>query len=150
MGNGHDRVGCGDRVPMTLPFKINYAIVCDQVRREDNGKLIIIGIYGKSILISEFPAVVPLSIATQVKPTQVGEVGIEFRVLIDGEEMVKGGAAVHFPTLDPAFLNLPNLPVQLVRPSSVRFEMREQQGRRWTTLAEIPVEARSPISSSAT
>jgi len=37
-----------------------YSIVCDEVRREDNGKLLIIGMYSNSVIIvPSFPAVLP-------------------------------------------------------------------------------------------
>lgn len=39
---------------------INCVLVCDEVRREDNGKHIIIGVYGSDIVLSNIPKTVPL------------------------------------------------------------------------------------------
>ena len=40
-------------------YKVTSFMVCDDVRREDNGKEIIIGIYNKAIIVSMFPVQLP-------------------------------------------------------------------------------------------
>ena len=37
-------------------FKVRYGIVCDDLRIEDNGKQILIGIYNGGIVLNSFPA----------------------------------------------------------------------------------------------
>jgi hypothetical protein len=34
---------------------IDFAFICDEVRREDNGKLLIIGVYTNDIIVMNFP-----------------------------------------------------------------------------------------------
>jgi hypothetical protein len=41
---------------MTLPVDIRSVVVCDDVRREDNGKALLIGVYVGAILLPKFPA----------------------------------------------------------------------------------------------
>jgi hypothetical protein len=42
-----------------MAVKHRYSIVCDDVRREDNGKLMLVGVYGGTIVVPQFPAVLP-------------------------------------------------------------------------------------------
>jgi hypothetical protein len=43
-------------------LKLVCGIVCDDIRREDNGKEIIIGVYSGSIVVPQFPATLLLSL----------------------------------------------------------------------------------------
>ena len=43
------------------PVKLDYAILCDDIRKEDNGKMMLIGIYSGDILVPTFPSKLPLS-----------------------------------------------------------------------------------------
>jgi hypothetical protein len=46
---------------MSNPVKFASVIVCDDIRREDNGKALLIGAYAGDILVPQFPAAVQLS-----------------------------------------------------------------------------------------
>lgn len=47
------------RYHSTVNLAIKHTIICDEVRKEDNGKRIIIGVYTNSILVPEFPFTLP-------------------------------------------------------------------------------------------
>ena len=56
-----------------LGYKVTSVLVCDQVRREDNGKEIIIGVYRDSIIVPRIPTVIPMltfRITAQVDHTE--------------------------------------------------------------------------------
>jgi hypothetical protein len=40
---------------------VKHVVVCDDIRREDNGKEILIGVYSGGIIVPQFP--VPLALA---------------------------------------------------------------------------------------
>ena len=46
---------------MTIPLEVREVLVCDDIRREENGKAILIGVYVGDILVSAFPANLRLS-----------------------------------------------------------------------------------------
>lgn len=46
---------------MSKPIKFDSVIVCDDIRREDNGKALLIGVYAGDILVPRFPAAMQLS-----------------------------------------------------------------------------------------
>lgn len=43
-----------------MAWEHKYTLLCDDVRREDNGKLIILGLYFGVITVPQFPATLPL------------------------------------------------------------------------------------------
>jgi hypothetical protein len=70
-------------------YRIRSVILCDDVRREANGKEILIGVYNDTIIFSSFPAVLPqfvvrVSLSIKDKDSKV------FKLLIkdpNGEEL---------------------------------------------------------------
>jgi len=135
---------------MTLPFKVEYSIVCDHIRREDNGKLILIGVYGGSILVPSLPAAFGLSQFVRVTPTGPGAADVEFRVLFEGTEIAKAEAHLAIgPTQDQALISLGPFPIAVDRAGMLRFEIREK-GKRWTRLDEARVGVNPAASSSVT
>jgi hypothetical protein len=42
-----------------MPITSKYTIVCDDVRREDNGKLILLGVYADKMIVAQFPITLP-------------------------------------------------------------------------------------------
>jgi hypothetical protein len=55
-------------------FNHKYTLVCDDVRREDNGKLIIIGLFTPDIVVPQIPFVFPMLTVFQViESTRVGQ-----------------------------------------------------------------------------
>lgn len=42
-----------------MSLTLRYTLLCDEVRREDNGKLLIIGLYTPNILVPQLPFIFP-------------------------------------------------------------------------------------------
>lgn len=124
---------------MTLPFKVESAVVCDSVRREENGKLLLIGVYGGSILLSEYPAAFALSLALRIRPIQLGAFDLEFRGRLDDDVIVKGDAKIEAKDNDVAFIIMEPLPMRIEHEGVLRFEMREKKKRKWALLSELQV-----------
>lgn len=60
-------------------LRCRSAVLCDEVRTEDNGKALHIGVYGKILLAGQKPAMLPLNIALAFD-TDTDQTAIEFRV----------------------------------------------------------------------
>ena len=52
-------------------FTVESVLLCDDIRREDNGKAILIGVYSGDIVVPQFPAVLRLSLWLQGTTRQV-------------------------------------------------------------------------------
>ena len=70
-----------------LQKKIECAIVCDDVRREDNGKFIIIGAYGSDIRVSLTPANLRLSLLVAARSETEHQTLVSVRVTQDGKRI---------------------------------------------------------------
>lgn len=56
-----------------MAFRHHYTLMCDEVRQENNGKLILLGLYTPNITIASLPAVLPsLTFLTFLKSDHVG------------------------------------------------------------------------------
>lgn len=57
-----------------------HAIICDDIRREDNGKFILIGVYPELIILNTIPAQITLSMWLQFKMQIFAKITLEFEV----------------------------------------------------------------------
>lgn len=121
------------------PFRILNAIVCDDARREDNGKAILIGVYTGSILISRFPAQMQLAVWIEHEVTKIGNFQFSCRIILDDELeifQVTGDALLN--ELAPGVLAFGGVPLQLQRPGSLKVELRVAE-EEWTTVRTISI-----------
>jgi hypothetical protein len=69
----------------------NYTVMCDEVRREDNGKFLLLGVYADAILFNSFPAAWPgLTFFVKLHCEEPGVYGMKMRL-----EKLEGGAPLH-------------------------------------------------------
>ncbi|HKZ00641.1 MAG TPA: hypothetical protein VJ180_00280, partial [Pyrinomonadaceae bacterium] len=69
-------------------MEVKFGFVCDEVRREDNGKLIFIGAYSSDIVVPELPAVLILTLVVRVE--MKGDEAFEIRVKMGETQLRKG------------------------------------------------------------
>jgi uncharacterized protein DUF6941 len=61
----------------------NYVIFCDDVRREDNGKLLFVGVYsGDAIVVASFPANLNMTFYVEFEMIGTGEAFCEYRAVL--------------------------------------------------------------------
>jgi hypothetical protein len=65
-------------------FDIEYTLLCEDVRREDNGKLLLIGMFANSILLPSFPIGLRLRVVVRIHP-KVHECPLNFRIAMDNK-----------------------------------------------------------------
>lgn len=59
---------------------LSHTIICDDIRREDNGKFILIGVYPEMIMLNMLPAQLILSIWMQFKMQILEKTTLEFEI----------------------------------------------------------------------
>jgi hypothetical protein len=126
-------------------FEIVNTIICDDVRREDNGKEILIGIYGSAMLVSKFPAAVSPVLWMQVRPMKSGELRFSIRLKNEADAVfheISGGVNVDAPG-EMGAVSTPPAPIQVNAEMQLVFEMK-QEGGEWTKVREIPVKKQQP------
>jgi hypothetical protein len=99
-----------------MPIIPKFVLVCDEVRREDNGKFIVLGLYTPDLAVPQIPFVMPsLTFFVCVESDRTGTVRFNFRVeqLDTGRALVEGMGAMQF--------NAPGVAVAPVRFGNVQF-----------------------------
>lgn len=120
------------------------AIFCDDIRREDNGKELLIGVYTGSIQLPVLPAPVMLSVWVPFERSGIGKVPIEFRLLgPDGRMIGYGTLELNFTETEYTVGSLPlrGLTAMIMGPGEITFQLR-QHDESWTTVRKLPVEKR--------
>ncbi len=132
---------------------IASALVCDDIRKEENGKAILIGVYSNNIILSTFPVTIPLSLWLQGKAKD-GDYRLELRV----EAHSEGEAAPFQTSRNMEFsirdetgkggtefsIAMNQVPVLLRGPGSLFVQFR-QNDEDWTTLARKEIVLATPV-----
>ena len=122
-------------------MKIQSAIVADDIRKEDNGKHIIIGAYSSDILSAIFPVYVSVMLWLEFYADHDGENSLEFRIL-DDKGKVYSSLTANFGIADcskMASLVLPRMEIEVPTGCVLRWQMREK-GKRWKTIKSLPID----------
>ena len=118
-------------------MKFENAIICDEVRVEDTGKHIIIGVYSESIAVSDFPANLLLSFWIQFYVDRDGEIDIELRILSNKKQVAhaRGKLIINdYKNIVTSAFN--GIPVKAKDEGALTFQMREKD-RKWKTFKKI-------------
>ena len=118
--------------------KIDFAIPCDDIRREDNGKFILLGVYGRDIGTTTVPATILLTLALFMSADEPGEWDVEFEGLAGSKKKAeaKGHLAIQSP--GPGMFPIPGfLFADLDKPIELRFRWRINGGN-WEDVTSIP------------
>ena len=131
---------------MSLPIDFRETLVCDDIRREDNGKAIIVGVYSGDIIASSFPSDMRVSFWLQGRPTQQinekQQMKLELRLLyqdetpgtkVDIDAMIEPSGTV--PEGASVVLVLSSVPIHLEKPCKLLLSIQDNE-QKWITLAE--------------
>lgn len=114
-------------------------LLCDEVRREHNGKLIAIGIYGSRIFVAGFPALLNLSTLLNVVFESSGEQRFKVRVSVNGEMKTEIEIAVESAWGGSDWFPIPCGNIQFDRPSEIKLSADDGNGK-WKAFLTIPIE----------
>lgn len=123
-------------------LEVKHVIVCDDIRREDNGKEILIGVYSGGIVVPSFPAPLALSFWMQFSASEAAEnIPVEFRVVGENEDVqfARMSAGMRVGKAGLGSIGLGAVPVMLQIPTTLRLQMK-QYDSDWKTVYEIAVE----------
>jgi hypothetical protein len=129
-----------------MPVTIKFAIICDDVRREDTGKMIIIGAYGRDIGVSSFPVNIALAAALSFSIDKAGTIPLEVKWSFDGNEISKSHGSIRSDGGGVSLINIPPMLLGIERPGTLEFNVRFDKGK-WETPARLPVVVRAPTAS---
>ena len=120
-------------------MKFANVIVCDEVRIENTGKYIIIGVYSSNIVAPAFPAELLLSIWSQFYVNRNGDMDVELRVLANNKEITRGTGKFKITNYKEIVTSVFNgIPLQVQGEGMLKFQIREKNGR-WKTMKKMPI-----------
>src|SRR3546814_898006 len=126
-------------------LRVEYALFCDDVRREETGKFIFIGVYTNGLVVPRYPVSIHLAFFIHATHERAGELPFEFRVMyLPGDLQIFSGEATATLTQTadgPGSLDL-SFPFQFQaqRDGHLSLQLRQGEGR-WDELSRLPVEA---------
>lgn len=112
--------------------QIGAVLICDDVRKEINGKEIIIGLYTGDILVNSVPFVLGLVVWIEYFPSHIGVNSLNVRLNYAGKTFISGTAVIDAQTITPHSVVLPNLILQGDVAGDLEIEM--QEGEEWKLL----------------
>jgi hypothetical protein len=83
-----------------MPINAKYILMCDEVRVENNGKLMLLGLYMPDMTVPQLPFVIPsLTFLIALESDRPGTIQIRFAIqLLDsGQNLGEGMGATGFP-----------------------------------------------------
>jgi len=115
-----------------MAISLKYAIMCDEVRREDNGKLLILGVYNDVMISPAFPFNLPgLTFFMKLDCDRPGSWSVRMRLehLESGEKLFEALGALEFQKPGPGLNPIRLPPIQFRSPGVYNFVM-EPEGQQ--------------------
>ncbi len=103
-----------------MPINHKYTLLCDEVRQENNGKFLIIGMYTPDIVLATLPTVMPLTFFSVFDADRIGHFALTMKLqhAESGSTLVeaRGGLIVQRPGMTVVNARLPNIMFQAAGP----------------------------------
>jgi len=133
------------------PIEFIFTLLCDDVRREDNGKELLVGVYSAGIVVNSVPNGLALMIWSQVKINEPGEYELRYRCINDeGKELAlmppvrltiqqnKGQAFVD----ELASVAMGHLPITITGAGRLHIEVKIGANSPWERIKTTTVQVR--------
>lgn len=118
-------------------YRVNFGFFCDDGRREDNGKLIFIGAYGRDIIANAMPASFRLCLVLNITATEATEIPVKLRFKIGDEIVARGGLPIQLGE-GTNFSVFPGIPI-VVSQENVLSAEAQFGNDDWRTVASIKI-----------
>lgn len=113
-------------------FIIGNAVLCEDVRKEDNGKQILIGVFPGDLLIPDFPAPIQLAVYIElIAPAGVNEMEIRMSGPQKGTAILR--AKIDHEKEGPAAIATQRIGIVMEKEGIFRIDARVPDGR-WSNL----------------
>lgn len=122
----------------TKGMSLSYALICDDVRQENSGKYIFIGVYGSSIILHSTPANIKLTAVLQFDFAKVGVYSIELEIMRNGKRVALFEGTMNAPTIGSSLSNIPFDLTDINTAGELSIRFREV-GSRWKSVLSLPV-----------
>ncbi|WP_414826693.1 DUF6941 family protein [Altererythrobacter sp. Root672] len=104
--------------------KVSNVILCDDIRTENNNKLILIGVYTADVLTQNFPVNMKLATYFTVEGAPIGQHEFEVRLISTGSTSgISGTVEVGNPN-DPIIVITPPVPVVFQKAGKLKVDFR--------------------------
>ena len=106
-----------------------YTVMCDQVRREDNGKWLLVGVYEDVVGLPQLPTALPgLTFFMRLESDRIGVWNARIRLehLETGQRVFEGVAMINFQRPGNGIVPIPTPPFQLQSVGPYNFVMEIQ------------------------
>jgi hypothetical protein len=123
---------------MDRPLEISFAIVCDDVRREDNGKLILIGVYGENIVLPQIPAPMVLCVVLFIETKEEFRTQGTFRARMEDQILAEAPINLDYKK-GKGIVSYSGIPVAIQKAGNLTFELEVQGEGKARILKTIPV-----------
>jgi len=128
----------------TVRFDVTAAVICDEIRREDNGKFLLIGVFSEGISVPAFPTTVNLSVLLVGIGSAHGAARLYVQVeSVDGNSLHVGmELGITFAeTFERQVQCLPLPPIALLVTKSTKFVIsaRSTPDSEWQPIRTFPV-----------
>jgi hypothetical protein len=129
---------------MSDPFSIEAVVLCDIIRQENNGKFILIGVYGKDIGVAGFPSNLRVSWFITIEYLKLGKSISYFQVTgPNNSTLISGNFEIDAKEQGKAgIVRLDNMPLQLQSGGPISFQLRFDPNEEWRTIKKIDVALR--------
>lgn len=117
---------------------IKYGILCEDIRREDNGKLILIGMYGRNIELSAVPSPLALALLIAIDAVSPGTSKIEVIASLNDEQVSKATGEIGFDGKGLTLVTLPPFLIVIKEQGTLLIRAKLETGD-WAELWNGPV-----------
>jgi hypothetical protein len=126
-----------------VAVQIRFGILCDDIRREDNGKLLLIGVYDADVRVPQLPTALVARLVVGVdiqKPLVPAE--LEVVVSLDDARVLTGKGKI---TLDRgrAMIPLPQMRLPIEHDGVLQFKIKLTPSDPWVVAWDGPVSLQS-------
>lgn len=128
----------------TVPskVKVDCAIVCDEVRREHNGKLIFIGVYGNDIFVPSYPATLRLAIVLAGHSTVAAKIPMKLRIMRDSDNYLEAEGRMAFDVAGTGIFPLGGIGISVSKDTIIDIQIRVGRGK-FKSIRKLPIRVKS-------
>jgi hypothetical protein len=121
---------------------IKFGLLCDDIRREDNGKLIAIGIYGRDIVLTKIPGALILAALISVDDYEEGASKFEIAMELNEQVLNRASGEITFDGTGGSLVRVPRMACEF--PEEGTFVLKARfEGNEWKELWKGQVKAGS-------
>lgn len=137
-------------MPKSAPVKCEQLVLCEDIRREENGKFMLLGVFPEGIIFPSFPTKITLALWIVVKIQEKLEaLSVEIKVKIPGrkEDHIINAAVeianiTTFPQTAPIIIH--KLPFTFLEAGKASISIRLGTSQKWEKIRDFSVRLQSP------